>query len=513
MDELARFRLVGMRVLAGACALCIAIVAGGTLFAGSGVMPLVLAVAAGALPILLVLQGHTDPTTRLIMGASIAAYPMIFLYQWSGHAMMVDIHMTFFAALAVLAVLADWRPVVLAAGLTAVHHLLGNAIAPLLVWENSSHFGRVLFHAVVVVIETGVLIVLCQQFETLIQRQAEARAAKDLVEAAAAAERARLTAEQNSVIDAIAARLENLAEGDLASRITQPFPPVYEPLRTSFNRAVSDLDGLLGRVTAAVSQITTGSAEIRSASDDLSRRTEQQASAIEQNSIETDKLTTQIRATAGNAEAVSRNTGAAQQHAAEGGAVVERAITAMNAIESSASEIAQIVTIIDGIAFQTNLLALNAGVEAARAGEAGRGFAVVANEVRALAQRSAAAAQDIKALITASSAQVGTGVALVGETGTVLRTIVDQITGIGSAIHEIAGQAGHQAEALGAVNARFGSIDMVTQQNAAMVEESNAAAHNLLREAEMMQSLVARFRLSREDRMPGHHAAAERYAA
>ncbi|MFM9935338.1 MAG: methyl-accepting chemotaxis protein [Novosphingobium sp.] len=512
MDELTRFRHVGLRVLALACVFSIAIVAGGTFFAASGMLPLVLAIAVGILPIILVLQGHTDPATRLMMGASIAAYPMIFLFQWAGHPMMTDIHMTFFAALAMLAVLADWRPVVLAAGLTAVHHLLVNLVAPLLVWQDGGNFGRVLFHAVVVVLETGVLVVLCQQFETLIRRQAEARAAKDAVEAAAAAERARLAAEQATVIDAIAARLESMSDGDLAARITKPFPAGYEALRTSFNRAVADLDSLLGRVTAAAYQINTGSAEIRSASDDLARRTEQQASAIEQNSVATDKLTVQIRATAGSAEAVSRTTGAAQQHAAAGGAVVERAIAAMNAIESSASEIAQIVTIIDGIAFQTNLLALNAGVEAARAGDAGKGFAVVANEVRALAQRSADAAQDIKKLITDSSAQVGTGVTLVGETGTVLRTIVEQITGIGSAINSIAGEAATQAEALGDVNARFNSIDKVTQQNAAMVEESNAAAHGLLREAETLQDLVARFHLS-QAQPGGHHAVPQRYAA
>jgi len=271
--------------------------------------------------------------------------------------------------------------VVLTAGLTAVRHLLGKAIVPLLVRENSSHLGRLLFHAVVVVVETGVLIVLCQQFEILIRRQAKARAATDLVEAVAAAERRRPTTEQNSAIDAIAARLENLAEGDFAWRITQPFPAVYEQVRTSFNHAVADLDGLLGRVTAAASQITTGSTEIRNASDSLSRRAEQQASAIEQNIIETDKLTTQIRATAGDAGPVSRTTGAVHQHAAKGGALVERAITAMNAIESFSSDIAQ----------------------------------------------------------------VGTGVALVTETGTVLRTIVDQITGSGSALNAIAGEAAQQA--------------------------------------------------------------------
>ena len=277
-------------------------------------------------------------------------------------------------------------------------------------------------------------------------------------------------------------------------RISEPSPPAYEALRRSFNEAAADLDQLLSRVTAAARQIATGSSEIRSASDDLARRTEAQASAIAANSEATTSLATGIRATAARAEAVNRTTAETQADAATGGAVVERAITAMTAIEQSSSEIAQIVSIIDGIAFQTNLLALNAGVEAARAGEAGKGFAVVATEVRALAQRSADAAQDIKNLIEASSAQVGNGVALVGETGAVLRAIVERITGIGGAISSIAGESAQQVEALGSVNASFSRIDQVTQQNAAMVEESAAASRNLSGQAANLANLVSRFR-------------------
>ena len=344
--------------------------------------------------------------------------------------------------------------------------------------------------------ETVTLVMLCEQVARRIQRQAELRREAERLETEAATERARTAAEQGAVIQAIAARLEAMSRGDLALRITEPFPQAYDALRTSFNAAAADLDHLLGRVAAAARQIATGSSEIRSASDDLARRTEAQATAIAQNSEATGDLTTGIRATAARAEAVNRATAAAQADAVTGGAVVERAIAAMTAIEKSASEIAQIVTIIDGIAFQTNLLALNAGVEAARAGEAGKGFAVVATEVRALAQRSADAAQEIKTLIGASSAQVGTGVELVGETGTVLSTIVERITGIGSAISSIASESAEQVEALGTVGASFSRIDQVTQQNAAMVEESNAAAHSLLREAETMQDLVAHFRLS-----------------
>ena len=503
MDELLAVRRNGLRLLAATCLLSILVIGAGTALAETGALPLILALAVGAIPLVLVLQGHADVSTRLAMGSAVAAYPMILLYQWSGHLFMVDIHMTFFAALAMIAAMADWRPVILAAALTAVHHLLANALAPDLVWMGGPAFIRVMFHAVVVVAETATLVILCEQVARRIQHQADARAAAERMEAEAAAERSRTAAEQNAVISAVASRLEAMAGGDLALRITEPFPPAYEALRRSFNDAAADLDKLLGRVTAAARQIATGSSEIRSASDDLARRTEAQASAIAANSESTTTLASGIRATAARAEAVNRTTSEAQADAATGGAVVERAIAAMTAIEQSSSEIAQIVTIIDGIAFQTNLLALNAGVEAARAGEAGKGFAVVATEVRALAQRSADAAQEIKDLIGASSAQVGTGVELVGETGSVLRTIVERITGIGSAISGIAEESANQVEALGTVNASFSRIDQVTQQNAAMVEESNAAAHSLLREAETLQDLVARFRLSSTDQAAG----------
>ncbi|WP_421838215.1 methyl-accepting chemotaxis protein [Novosphingobium sp.] len=502
MDELLAVRRNGLRLLAAVCVLAILAIGVGTAMASTGVLPLLLAAAVGAIPLALVAQGRADAGTRLAMGSAVAAFPMILLYQWSGQPYMVDIHMTFFAALAMLAAMADWRPVILAAALTAVHHLLANFLAPGIVWTGGPAFFRVLFHTVVVVAETGALVVLCEQVARHIQHQGEIRAQAERAEAVAAADRSRAASEQNDVIGAIASRLEALARGDLALRITEPFPPAYEALRTSFNKAAADLDQLLGRVTAAAHQIATGSSEIRSASDDLARRTEAQASAIAANSEATTTLASGIRTTAARAEAVSRTTAEAQANAATGGAVVERAIAAMTAIEQSSSEIAQIVSIIDGIAFQTNLLALNAGVEAARAGEAGKGFAVVATEVRALAQRSADAAQEIKDLIGASSAQVGTGVELVGETGTVLRTIVERVSEISGAISSIASESAGQVEALGSVGASFNRIDQVTQQNAAMVEESNAAAHSLLREAETLQDLVARFRLSGDRQAP-----------
>ena len=493
MDDLADLRRRGMRLLAAIVLAFMSVTAIGAIWAESGWWPVALALVMTTGPIMLAAKGSIDPPARTTMALSLIAFPMIWLFQWSGAEMMIDLHMTFFATLAILAVLADWRPVLAGAAATAVHHLSTNFIAPWLVYPDGPDFMRVVLHAIVLIVEAGALLALCHQLEMLILRQAEARAAQAATERAAAEERAIIEAEQKRVIDIIGAELEALAQGNLATRIRAPFPPAYEPLRTSFNAAVADLDEIVSQVLVAVAQINTGSDEIRSAADDLARRTEAQASALERNSASTNALTGKIEATAASAGDVSTSIMTAQHDAETGGEVVEAAVGAMNAIERSSSEISQIIAIIDGIAFQTNLLALNAGVEAARAGDAGKGFAVVANEVRALAQRSADAARDIKSLINASSTQVGQGVELVRKTGDVLGTIVSHVRAIGDAIRTIAEDSGLQASELHSVSETFLQIDNVTQQNAAMVEESTAAAHGLQRQANAVKRLVERF--------------------
>lgn len=507
MDDLEDLRRRGVRALAAIGWLCTAIAFGRAL-AGGGYIPALLAAAVSALPTMFAVSGRCDTSARMALGLTAPLYPALFLAQWAGSDWILDQHMIFFAVIATLAMLADWRPIVVAAGVTAVHHIATNFLAPSLVFPDGADFTRVVMHAVIVIVESGALVLLASQLETQVVRQASSRRAAEELAESSVRERERVAAEQQAVIDALEARLGLLAQGDLAVRIEQSFPPAYEPLRATLNSATSDLAGLVRTVSDAALQITNGSSEIRAASDDLSRRTEQQAHAVEQNGAATRKLTGEIESTAGRASEVNVSISTAQADAYNGGQVVERAIDAMNAIEQSAGEIGQIITLIDGIAFQTNLLALNAGVEAARAGDAGKGFAVVANEVRALAQRTADAAQTIKNLITVSSDQVSQGVALVGETGAVLKTIVDQITGIGTAIGDIASAAQAQARDLDSVGRSFGDLDRVTQQNAAMVEESNAAAHNLAREAEGLRALVARFRTD-----TGHAAPALRRAA
>lgn len=305
--------------------------------------------------------------------------------------------------------------------------------------------------------------------------------------------------EMNVVVQELSAGLDQLQQGNLAYRIEQRFGEAYDGLRGAFNRTLAELGSTLNRVSSSATHVHTGSAEIRAASDDLSQRTEQQAASLQETTAAMKQVTATVQDTARNATAVNVLVSDAHREATEGGHVVSRAVEAMSQIEKSAGEISQIINVIDGIAFQTNLLALNAGVEAARAGDAGKGFAVVANEVRALAQRSAEAAKDIKGLIGTSSEQVGGGVALVRETGVRLEQIVGRVAEINTAIQAIAHSAETQAANLQQVSSAVVDMDKVTQQNAAMVEESTAAARSLAGEADALSELVARFRTAEDE--------------
>ncbi len=309
----------------------------------------------------------------------------------------------------------------------------------------------------------------------------------------AEAAKAELAKEQALVVESLADGLEKLSKGQLTFRLDRAFAAEYEKLRLDFNAAMQTLQETMTVISGATLGIRSGANEITQASDDLSGRTEQQAASLEETAAALDEITATVRRTAEGAETARHVVSTAKQDAEHSGGVVRNAIAAMAEIEKSSSEIGNIIGVIDEIAFQTNLLALNAGVEAARAGDAGRGFAVVASEVRALAQRSAEAAKQIKTLISTSGAQVAQGVTLVGQTGEALTRIVTQVSEINGVVAEIAASAQEQATGLHQVNTAVNQMDQVTQQNAAMVEESTAASHSLAREAEELQGLMARF--------------------
>lgn len=319
--------------------------------------------------------------------------------------------------------------------------------------------------------------------------------AVDVFRANALSKRAAETS-QAETVQALATSLEKLAAGDLTARMTGEFDGIFLKVQDDFNAALIRVERTMGAVAEGAAAVTYGSADIRSASHDLSQRTVRQAAGLEE-------VTAAIGQIASN---VSENTISAQKtrdviagfrHEIEtSGAVMRRTMDAMNAIERSSAEIADITTVIDGIAFQTNLLALNAGVEAARAGDAGKGFAVVASEVRALAQRAAEAASDIKLRVTGSSAQVQTGSALVSDMDSALGRIIVQISEIADLSDGIVDQASKQALQIGEVNSTVRQMDTFTQQNAAMVEESSAASRQLSEEAQNLAKLIGSFHLS-----------------
>jgi len=306
---------------------------------------------------------------------------------------------------------------------------------------------------------------------------------------------------QKYVVDALAAGLEQLACGDLLFRLTADFTGEYEKLQNDFNAAMNHLQATMKSIMANTQGVRTGVAEITQASDDLSQRTERQAASLEQTAAALDEITATLRKSAERAAEARNVVTAAKSDAERSGEVVHETVTAMGGIEKSSVQIANIIGVIDEIAFQTNLLALNAGVEAARAGDAGRGFAVVATEVRALAQRSADAAKEIKALISTSGAQVSTGVKLVGETGKSLGRIIEHVNRLNTLVADIAASAQEQAMGLSEVNIAVNQMDQVTQQNAAMVEESTAASHSLAHEAEALSLLIGKFQIGEQVRI------------
>jgi methyl-accepting chemotaxis protein len=324
---------------------------------------------------------------------------------------------------------------------------------------------------------------------------AEQRRLAEAEHAAAAAQQAEQAAQQGQVVSALADALTRLAEGDLTATVGQPFASEYERLRRDYNAAALGLQSAMRDIVGFAKTIAGGSAEIASASGDLAKRTEEQAAALAETSATMGEIVSAVQRTAESSQQARTLATTAHGDTTRAGSVVQDAVAAMGAIDASAQKIGQIIGLIDEIAFQTNLLALNAGVEAARAGEAGRGFAVVASEVRALAQRSAQAAQEIKALINDSNQQVRRGVALVGETGEALSRIMSQIGAVNRLIGEIATAVDAQSRGLREVSQAVANMDGVTQQNAAMVEQTSAATQSLQHETEALHHAIEQFQV------------------
>ena len=459
---------------------------------------------------------RTGVPTRIATSLAHFALVSLLVYSFANSPLQIDMHMYFFAALAVCAAWIDWRAIVAFSGATAVHHVVLYFLLPLAVFPGASDLSRVVLHAVVLVLQSGVLLGLTMAVErSLLSAEAATREAQETQHALAEesakaadlhrksdAERAEREAEKETAAATLDAAIDQLGEGlgrlarrDLSQDIETRFDGEIDQIRNDFNLAVGQLRAALRDIIESADTLNSGSSEIRTATDDLSRRTEQQAASLEQTAAALNQITTTVQQTVERAEEARTMVSEAKVDADASGSVVSQVIEAMDQLEESSTKIGQIIGVIDDIAFQTNLLALNAGVEAARAGEAGKGFAVVAQEVRELAQRAAGAAKEIGGLIDASNGHVGSSVELVKKTGNVLSSIAGKVVGIDSHIDAIAGASREQSAGLREINVAVGQMDEFTQQNAAMVEQTTASTHALAAELQGLTGKIAQFDL------------------
>jgi methyl-accepting chemotaxis protein len=305
-----------------------------------------------------------------------------------------------------------------------------------------------------------------------------------------------LLAAVSGAMDAIQSVMKGIAEGDLSRKVEGDFDGQLGRMRDDINRTVDQLDSMLSGIRSAAEAVSVASREIASGNSDLSQRTEQQAASLEETASSLEELTATVRQNAENAKQANQLASGAGDFAGRGGEVVSQVVETMAGIDRASRKMGEIIGVIDGIAFQTNILALNAAVEAARAGEQGRGFAVVASEVRALAQRSAGAAKEIKALIGDSNSRVGEGSQLVERAGHTMAEIVGAVRKVTDIMAEISAASSEQAAGIGQVGTTVGQLDEATQQNAALVEEAAASARSLEEQAGVLQRAVERFRLS-----------------
>ncbi|MDF1609840.1 methyl-accepting chemotaxis protein [Hoeflea sp. YIM 152468] len=465
-------------------------------------------------------RDRTGTATQISTALAHAASVALLVYSFSGSPLQIDMHMYFFASLAICAAWVDWRPILAFAGLTAVHHLVLFFMIPAAVFPGDTDLSRVILHAGILILESGALLALVHSLASAFAQNDEAMRNTNIANEQAnqmslkaeqaqkqnledserrEAERAADTERLQFAMQALGAGLRQLAEGDLRVRLSDRFDDTLEVLRGDFNSSMESLERLVAELGGSARQMSEGSNGVCADAERISQRTEQQAVSLEQTAAAIGRITDNVQTASKRAGEAGQLVDEATKNASVSEEIVSKAVSAMTAIEGSSRQIGQIITVIDEIAFQTNLLALNAGVEAARAGEAGKGFAVVAQEVRELAQRSATAAKEINALIETSTTQVTSGVTLVNQTGTALRSIGDQVKHINEYICKIVDTARDQAADISEINAAVGDMDKNTQQNAGLVSDTTQSIRRLASDADGLVSKLAVFRVNESE--------------
>lgn len=433
----------------------------------SWVMALIWTVALSAPGVLGFFFARGTLAARLMLAFSVSSLVALHIHTAMG---MIEFHFGVFVTLALLLVYLDWRIIVFAAALFAVHHVVFDRLQAMgygLYCLTEANFGVIVLHAFYVVVQTALQVFLVMRLASSVRDNAE-----------------------------VAQLAQGIRDGDRIALDTSGVR-VQAPLAVQLSDNLSRMSQAVSTVRSSAENLQVASAEIASGNHDLSQRTEQAASSLQETAASLEQLTSAVRQSADAAHQARQLSSHAAEAAGRGGEVVGQVSQTMSQIHQSSERIRDIIGTIDGIAFQTNILALNASVEAARAGEQGRGFAVVASEVRTLAQRSAQAAREIKDLINTSVERVQDGNEQAALAATTMQDIVDSVQRVNDIIAEISASASEQSEGIAQVNTAVSHLDNVTQQNAALVEQSTAAAESLREQAQRLMEAVAVFRLSR----------------
>jgi methyl-accepting chemotaxis protein len=497
--SLGHLRLVGMRVIAALiAALALLVVIATMLAVVPGKYPAAfIAIAIAILPCIWAAQGRTDAHARMLASVTGVVMPALLLYVCDGFSWQVDLHMIFFAQLAAVSILCDWKAICAAAVVVAVHHIGFGLLLPNWIFSGGGSIGRIGLHAVVLVVEALTLMWIAERIVALIAmievRDAERQRADEVL----AAERLLQVEAAAVVTGTLEPALAALAAGELNQDIMVEYPAGYGSLRRNFNDALASLRNLIGSVTDSAEGIRTGSIEIAQASEDLARRTEGNAASLEQTSAALAEIEVRLKTTAQSSRMTVDRADQAIATVGGGRTTADEAVRAMLRVSESAKGIDGVIEGLDKIAFQTRVLAMNAAVEAGRAGDAGRGFAVVADLVSALAMRAEEEAKRARDQLSLTQSDIATAMQAVEK----VDNAFDGISGDVAEVHKLLGAMANdsiaQSSAISQITQAIATMDQSTQQNAAMVEETSAAARNLTDEVTSLADNAAQFRIGK----------------